>query len=107
VRGNRSGRIDRSVIVAVERDLAEIGRLGLTLAYTLDTHIHADTSLRAGTEEQAEAKSPHRHATGCVRGPGIEEGTPLTVGGIVIHPLHTRGTPTGISPICPPTGYYR
>jgi len=30
------------VIVSVERDLAEINRLGLKLAYTLDTHIHAD-----------------------------------------------------------------
>ena len=30
------------VIVAIDRDWAEVGRLGLTLAYTLDTHIHAD-----------------------------------------------------------------
>ena len=30
------------VIVAIDRDLAEVKRLGLTLAYTLDTHIHAD-----------------------------------------------------------------
>ena len=30
------------VIVAKDRDLAEINRLGLTLAYTLETHIHAD-----------------------------------------------------------------
>ena len=30
------------VIAAMDRDLAEVRRLGLTLAYTLDTHIHAD-----------------------------------------------------------------
>src|SRR3569833_2407839 len=30
------------VLMAVERDLAEISRLDLTLAYTLDSHIHAD-----------------------------------------------------------------
>ena len=30
------------VIVAIDRDLAEVNRLGLTLAYTLETHIHAD-----------------------------------------------------------------
>ena len=30
------------VIVATDRDLAQINRLGLTLAYTLETHIHAD-----------------------------------------------------------------
>jgi len=30
------------VIVATDRDLDEINRLGLTLAYTLETHIHAN-----------------------------------------------------------------
>lgn len=30
------------VIVSVERELAEVSRFGLTLAYSLDTHIHAD-----------------------------------------------------------------
>ena len=37
------------VIVAIDRDLAEVKRLGLTLAYTLDTHIHAD-HITAGLE---------------------------------------------------------
>ena len=30
------------VIVAVARDVAELGRLGLSLAFTLETHIDAD-----------------------------------------------------------------
>ena len=30
------------VINSVERDLAEVSKLGLKLEYTLDTHIHAD-----------------------------------------------------------------
>ena len=30
------------VIVATDGDLAEINRLGLTLAYTMESHIHAD-----------------------------------------------------------------
>ena len=30
------------VISAMDRDLAELHRLGLKLAYTVDTHIHAD-----------------------------------------------------------------
>ena len=30
------------VIVSMERDLAEIAKLGMKLAYTVDTHIHAD-----------------------------------------------------------------
>ena len=37
------------VIVAIDRDLAEVHRLGLTLAYSLDTHIHAD-HITAGLE---------------------------------------------------------
>ena len=30
------------VVNSIDRDLAELQRLGLTLAFTLDTHIHAD-----------------------------------------------------------------
>ena len=30
------------VVPSIGRDLAELQRLGLTLAYTLETHIHAD-----------------------------------------------------------------
>ena len=30
------------VIATMDRDLAELHKLGLTLAYTIDTHIHAD-----------------------------------------------------------------
>ena len=85
------------VIVAVERDLAEIGRLGLTLAYTLDTHIHAD-HITAALELKKQAGSKIA-APACDRLPcadlDIEEGTPLTVGGIVIHPLHTPGHTDG------------
>ena len=30
------------VIVSMDRDLAELSRLGLSLAYSVETHIHAD-----------------------------------------------------------------
>ena len=30
------------VVNSIDRDLGELQRLGLTLAYTLDTHVHAD-----------------------------------------------------------------
>ncbi|MDQ9172422.1 MBL fold metallo-hydrolase, partial [Oxalobacteraceae bacterium R-40] len=30
------------VIATMDRDLAELQKLGLTLAYTVDTHVHAD-----------------------------------------------------------------
>ncbi|OHC68053.1 MAG: Zn-dependent hydrolase [Rhodocyclales bacterium GWA2_65_20] len=85
------------VIVAVERDLAEVTRLGLTLAYTLDTHIHAD-HITAALELKKQAGSKIA-AAACDRLPcadlGIEDGKPFTVGGIVLHPLHTPGHTDG------------
>lgn len=85
------------VIVAVERDLAEVTRLGLTLAYTLDTHIHADHITGAlELKKQAGSKiaASARDRLACAD-LGIEEGEPFTVGGIVLHPLHTPGHTDG------------
>lgn len=85
------------VIVAVERDLAELTGLGLTLAYTLDSHIHAD-HITAAMELKKQAGSKIA-APACDRLPcadlGIEEGMPFTVGSIVLHPLHTPGHTDG------------
>lgn len=85
------------VIVAVERDLAEVSRLGLTLAYTLDTHIHAD-HITAALELKKQTGSKIA-APACDRLPcadlGVEEGSPFAVGGIVLHPLHTPGHTDG------------
>ena len=85
------------VISSMERDLAEVRRLGLKLAYTVDTHIHAD---------HVTAALAMRHAVGskivaaaCERLPcadiGVEEGRPFRVGGIALHPLHTPGHTDG------------
>jgi glyoxylase-like metal-dependent hydrolase (beta-lactamase superfamily II) len=85
------------VIVAVERDLAELGRLGLILACTLETHVHAD-HITAALELKKRAGS-RIAAPACDRLPctdlGIEEGTPLLVGGIALQPLHTPGHTAG------------
>ncbi|HQQ64158.1 MAG TPA: MBL fold metallo-hydrolase [Pseudomonadales bacterium] len=85
------------VFVTVDRDLAEISRLGLTLAYTLETHIHAD-HLTAALELKkitgCKIASPEYDKLPCVD-IGIKEGMPLTVGGIVLHPLHTPGHTDG------------
>ena len=85
------------VIVATERDLAEVKRLGLTLAYTLDTHIHAD-HITAGLTLKKQVGSKIA-APACDRLPctdfGVEEGKPLQVGGIKIQPLHTPGHTDG------------
>ncbi len=85
------------VIVAVDRDLTEIRRLGLTLAYTLDTHIHAD-HITAALELKQKAGSriaaPAYDRLPCAD-VGIEEGKPFQVGSIVLQPLHTPGHTDG------------
>ena len=85
------------VIVAIDRDLAEVNRFGLRLAYTLDTHIHAD-HITAGLELKKKVGSKIA-APACDRLPcidfGIEEGNPFQVGGISLQPLHTPGHTDG------------
>lgn len=81
------------VLDTLERDLRVLHDLGLTLSYTLETHMHAD-HLSAGKKL--------REFTGCkIAVPaldnlacadiGIEEGTPFKVGTLTLHPLFTPG----------------
>ena len=85
------------VIVTVDRDLAEISRLGLTLAYSLDTHIHAD-HITAARELKLKVGSkiamPAIDRLPCAD-VGIEEGTSFNVGSIQLQPLHTPGHTDG------------
>lgn len=85
------------VIVSIDRDLAEIHRLGLTLAYSLDTHIHAD-HITAALELKKMAGSriaaPAFDRLPCVD-VGVEEGKPLQVGSLSINPVHTPGHTDG------------
>ena len=85
------------VIVSIERDLSELQRLGLTLAYTVDTHIHADhitaaLELKKKTGSLIAASAFDRLPCADV---GIEDGVPLQVGSIVLQPLHTPGHTDG------------
>jgi len=85
------------VISAMNRDLAEVKRLGLTLAYTVDTHIHADHITAArGLKQKVGSKiaAPAHDRLPCAD-VGIEEGKPFQVGGIVLTPLHTPGHTDG------------
>ena len=85
------------VIVAMERDLAEIRRLGLTLAYTLDTHIHADhitAAFELKNKVGSRIAAPAFDRLPCAD-VGIEEGTPFKVGSIQLQPLHTPGHTAG------------
>lgn len=81
------------VLPAAARDLAEVSHLGLKLAYTLDTHIHADHITAAyRLKETAGSRIAH---PGLDRLPcadvHIEEGQPLVIGSLRIDPLHTPG----------------
>lgn len=81
------------VVNAVDRDLAEVQRLGLRLAWTLDTHLHADhitgaLGLKQRTGSRIAAPAIDRLPCADV---GITHGTPLRVGSIVIEPRHTPG----------------
>ncbi len=85
------------VVNSIERDLAELQLLGLTLAFTLDTHIHADhitgaLQLKQRTGSQIAAPAIDRLPCADV---GIVEGTPLQVGGMRLEPLHTPGHTDG------------
>ena len=81
------------VMETVERDLALINELGLTLKYTVETHIHADhvtgaARLREKTGSKAAVpeKSNADHADVAVR-----EGEPIMFGDFKLEPLYTPG----------------
>ena len=85
------------VISAVDRDLAELARLGLTLAYSLDTHIHAD-HITAGLELKKRTGSliaaPAIDALPCTD-VGVKEGEDIVVGNLRLQPIHTPGHTDG------------
>ena len=81
------------VIEMAERDLKLVGELGLRLACTVETHIHADHVTGAdrlrdatGSKVAVPDKSGARGADLAVR-----EGEPIAVGELLLHPLHTPG----------------
>ena len=85
------------VLPAWQRDLEELQRLGLKLAFTLDTHIHADhiTAARKLREETgSKVAHPAIDALACAD-LGVEEGVPLQVGGLRIEPIFTPGHTDG------------
>lgn len=85
------------VISTMERDLAELKRLGLTLAYSLDTHIHADhitAALELKRTVGSRIAAPAYDRLPCTD-VGIEEGRPFELDGISLQPLHTPGHTDG------------
>lgn len=85
------------VITQVERDLAEVAKLGLKLAWTLDTHLHADHITGARTLQQRSGSriaAPAFDRLPCADA-ALADGTPFIVGSIRIDPLHTPGHTDG------------
>lgn len=85
------------VVNSMDRDLQLLQGLGLRLAFTLDTHIHADhitaaLELKKRTGSRIAAPAFDRLACADV---GMEEGRPLQVGGISIQGMHTPGHTDG------------
>lgn len=85
------------VINAIERDLGELNKLGLTLAYTVDTHIHADhitSALEMKKKVGSKIATPAMEGLDC-SDVGLEEGLPFQVGSIKLDPMHTPGHTDG------------
>ncbi|MBC7994656.1 MAG: MBL fold metallo-hydrolase [Rhizobacter sp.] len=81
------------VVNSIERDLAAIQALGLMLACTIDTHIHADHitgALHLKERTGCRTAAPAMERLPCAD-LGVEEGQPLQFGEIVLQPLHTPG----------------
>ena len=85
------------VINSIDRDLQVLQSLGLRLAYTLDTHIHADHITAAWHLKErvgSRIAAPAIDRLPCAD-VGIVEGVPFQMGGIRLDPLHTPGHTDG------------
>ena len=81
------------VMPAWERDLAALNALSLKLAYTVETHVHADhitaaLRLKRETGSRIAYPAPSRARCADLR---IEEGREVRLGGIALLPLFTPG----------------
>ena len=85
------------VVNEVERDLAVLSALGLRLAYTVDTHVHADHitgALHLKQQTGCKIAAPAVDRLPCVD-VALEDGRPLRMGSIEIMPMHTPGHTDG------------
>lgn len=85
------------VITSMDRDLAEIKRLGLNLAYSIETHIHADhitAALELKKKTGSKIAAPALDRRPCTD-LGIEEDKHFRIGSITLQPLHTPGHTDG------------
>ncbi|MBD3669752.1 MAG: MBL fold metallo-hydrolase [Gammaproteobacteria bacterium] len=81
------------VLDTVERDLEVLDQLGLTLAYTVDTHYHADhlTGARVLRERTGcQVVFPEVEMPDCAD-IGLQDGVPFTMDSVSLEPLFTPG----------------
>ena len=81
------------VLETVERDLSVIQELGLTLSYSMDTHIHADhltSAVKLKALTQSKIVYPKQAELPCAD-LYVEEGKVFNIGSIELHPLFTPG----------------
>ena len=85
------------VVNSIERDLAVVASLGLKLAWTLETHIHADhitAALHLKQQVGSRIAAPAIDRLPCAD-LGVVDGVPFAVGGLALRPLHTPGHTDG------------
>ena len=81
------------VLETVDRDLALLDELGLTLKYTIETHLHADHVTGASRlREKTGAKVALPEASGADGSDlAVREGEPIVAGTLTLEPLHVPG----------------
>lgn len=85
------------VVNSIDRDLEALAGLGLKLAWTLETHIHADhitAALHLRERVGSRIAVPAMERLACADA-GVIDGVPFTVGRIVLRPMHTPGHTEG------------
>ena len=85
------------VVTMIDRDLGALHELGLTLAWTLETHIHADHITGALHLQQrvgSRIAAPAVERLPCADH-GVADGEPFRVGGLSLECLHTPGHTDG------------
>jgi sulfur dioxygenase len=81
------------VLETVERDLALVREAGFELAYTLETHIHADHltgARRAKSLVGSKIAGPKMDGLSCID-EGVEEGRAFSLGDLSLQPIFTPG----------------
>lgn len=88
----RTAALIDPVLEQVERDLALVRELGLTLAYVLETHVHADHVTAAGT---IRSRTGARTVAGARGAPcadvAVSHGDAIELGALTIRVLETPG----------------